>query len=36
MVKKILLFRYMKIIYENKNYKEIDLNIDDGDEDGIL
>lgn len=36
MVKKILLFRYMKIIYENKNYKEIDLDIDDGDEDGIL
>lgn len=26
----------MKIIYENKNYKEIDLDIDDGDEDGIL
>lgn len=22
--------------YENKNYKEIDLDIDDGDEDGIL
>lgn len=36
MVKKLLLFRYMKIIYENKNYKEIDLDIDDGDEDGIL
>lgn len=36
MVKKISPFRLMKIIYENKNYKEIDLDIDDGDEDGIL
>lgn len=36
MVKKISPFRHMKIIYENKTYKEIDLDIDDGDEDGIL
>lgn len=36
MVKKISPFTPMKIIYENKNYKEIDLDIDDGDEDGIL